>query len=286
MRRISRGCPFVYDDAKGGVFCEEYYVTPGVAQIFRRQALIEFMDKFIEPQFTPPPVKCQYLEIGCGTGCFCFEAFRRGAEVYAHDLNPEVNRIVDEIYNSDKNRINVKPALTEGDYLNYDIVGAYEVLEHCEDDIATLREWRRYIRDDGILLLTVPARMKLWNFSDELGGHFRRYERKELTEKLAKTGFDVLSIECVGFPFTNIIRPITMVLVYKKRFAAHKNKSMHERTLISGIDKSVDYGYKSIVPWKLLRFCSIVQKLFWKQNWGYNYVVAARKTTDRALKRE
>ena len=266
-------CTFTYNDSKGGVFCDKYFVTPGVSQIFRRQALIEYMNKYIKARGK----HVKYLEIGCGTGSFCYEAFIRGADVSAYDLNWDANRIVDEIYNSDKKRFTVLESLSEADYGKYNIVGAYEVLEHIEDDVSMLRTWGKYLCPDGILMLTVPGRMKLWNFSDELGGHFRRYEREELFQKLTSAGFHILDIACVGFPFTNVIRPLTTKFVYKKRFDVHKNESMQERTLISGIDKSVDFKYKNIVPWRILRICSKIQKPFWNCDWGYNYVVAARK---------
>lgn len=217
------------------------------------------------------------MEIGCGTGAFCYEAFIRGAKVFAHDLNPEANRIVNEIYNTDKRRITVLEELSETGFETYDVVGAYEVLEHIEDDVSMLRMWGNYLKNNGILMLTISARMKLWNFSDELGGHFRRYEREELIQKLELAGFKIIDIACVGFPFTNIIRPLEMCFVYRKRFKMHKSKSAQEKTLISGIDKKVDFKYKKIVPWKILRFCSKVTKAFWKYDWGYNYVVCAKK---------
>lgn len=264
---------FDYSDAKGGVFSDKYFVTPGVSQIFRRQALIEFMDRYIQKNSE----QVKYLEIGCGTGAFCYEAYIRGAQVCAYDLNPEANKIVDEIYNSDKSRIQVLDSLSEKEYGQFDIVGAYEVLEHIEDDITMLCTWRKYLKNNGILLLTVPGRMKLWNVSDRLGGHFRRYERDELQRKLESAGFGDISICCCGFPFTNVIRPITTLFVYRKRYIKNKNKPTEELTLISGIDKSVDFKYKNLVPWKLLRLCSIIQKPFWQKDLGYNYVVAARK---------
>lgn len=63
---------------------------------------------------------------------------------------------------------------------SYDIVVAFDVLEHIEDQDAALKEWRRVIKDTGSIILTVPAYQWLWSGHDESLHHKRRYTKKSL----------------------------------------------------------------------------------------------------------
>ncbi|GEM_PF-288019 len=56
-----------------------------------------------------------------------------------------------------------------------DIVLAMDVLEHIEDEIETLNQWTKTLRQEGIILITVPAFMSLWSHHDEFLNHKRRY---------------------------------------------------------------------------------------------------------------
>ncbi len=74
----------------------------------------------------------------------------------------------------------------------FDVVGAFDVLEHVAEDERALVEVRRSLRPGGGLLLTVPQHRFLWSDVDRLSGHHRRYSRGELVEKLRRAGFEVL----------------------------------------------------------------------------------------------
>jgi hypothetical protein len=66
------------------------------------------------------------------------------------------------------------------------------VLEHIEDDEAELRAYRDLVAlKRGVLALFVPARKELYAPIDRDFGHYRRYGKKELTEKLGRAGFKV-----------------------------------------------------------------------------------------------
>ena len=57
------------------------------------------------------------------------------------------------------------------------LVVAFDVLEHIQDDLLATREIFRCLRPGGILLVAVPADMRLWSAHDEAVDHVRRYER-------------------------------------------------------------------------------------------------------------
>jgi SAM-dependent methyltransferase len=62
----------------------------------------------------------------------------------------------------------------------FDLVCAFDVIEHVEDDNAGVREMFRVSKSDGIVFVTVPAFMSLWSYHDEINHHKRRYTKKNL----------------------------------------------------------------------------------------------------------
>lgn len=74
---------------------------------------------------------------------------------------------------------------------HYDLVTAFDVLEHVEDDVNFLKRIRARLRPGGRLLLTVPAHPFLWGPFDEMNHHQRRYLRGSLRRSLVFAGFEV-----------------------------------------------------------------------------------------------
>ena len=72
-----------------------------------------------------------------------------------------------------------------------DLVVAFDVLEHLDDDAAAARSVFETLRPGGSFLVAVPADPRLWSAHDEAVGHVRRYTRQTLTEVLDTAGFDV-----------------------------------------------------------------------------------------------
>ncbi|GGK08689.1 methyltransferase [Pilimelia anulata] len=72
-----------------------------------------------------------------------------------------------------------------------DLVTAFDVLEHIEDDYLAAAEVRRVLRPGGTALVTVPCDMRLWSAHDEASHHVRRYDRPGLRRLLTKAGLVV-----------------------------------------------------------------------------------------------
>lgn len=70
-----------------------------------------------------------------------------------------------------------------------DLVVAFDVLEHIEDDDAAVREVFRALRPGGRYVVAVPCDPRLWSAHDEAVGHIRRYTRPTLTSLLVRGGF-------------------------------------------------------------------------------------------------
>jgi SAM-dependent methyltransferase len=77
------------------------------------------------------------------------------------------------------------------------LVGSFQtviginVLEHVEDDEKALVHLGTVLKPSGRLLLLVPAKKWAYTELDRQLGHFRRYEKKELGEKLGKASFQI-----------------------------------------------------------------------------------------------
>jgi SAM-dependent methyltransferase len=74
----------------------------------------------------------------------------------------------------------------------YDTVILVNVLEHIEDDTQALENLRRVLKPGGHLLLFVPALKFLYSDLDALVGHYRRYQRPSLNEKVTDAGLQVV----------------------------------------------------------------------------------------------
>jgi len=69
-----------------------------------------------------------------------------------------------------------------------DLVVAFDILEHIEEDVRAAAEFRRVLRPGGTALIAVPCDMRLWSAHDVAVSHVRRYSRETLTDTISKAG--------------------------------------------------------------------------------------------------
>jgi SAM-dependent methyltransferase len=113
----------------------------------------------------------------------------------------------------------------------FDLVCAFEVLEHFEDDTATLASWLPVLHSRGWLLLSVPAFTRKLGPWDAKAGHYRRYEREQLAGTLRSAGFDPVAIQAFGFPLGNVLEAARNVVARSER---NRTDSFEQRTAQSG----------------------------------------------------
>ena len=75
---------------------------------------------------------------------------------------------------------------------SFDVVCAFDVIEHVEDHQTAVTELQRVCNTSGLVFVTVPAHMLLWSYHDIVNQHFRRYTRPELTSLFAPDKGEVI----------------------------------------------------------------------------------------------
>ena len=74
----------------------------------------------------------------------------------------------------------------------FDVVAAFDVVEHCEPESAVLSELARVLTPGGRLLVSVPAYQWAWTEFDDHNHHHRRYTRRRLVAAVEAQGLQVV----------------------------------------------------------------------------------------------
>ncbi|MBF0460466.1 MAG: class I SAM-dependent methyltransferase [Magnetococcales bacterium] len=153
-----------------------------------------------------------FLEIGCGTGYVLSGLATRfpsarlyGSEIFVEGLSFAAERLPSSIFmQMDAKHI---PYHEE-----FDSMGAFDMLEHIEEDVDVLIEARNALNPNGVLFLTVPQHDWLWSVADEYACHVRRYSAEEIHRKLQLAGFHILR----STSFVSLLLPAMVFSRYKK----------------------------------------------------------------------
>lgn len=146
----------------------------------------------------PPDRTLLVLEVGCGQGGFGARLAQRydyvGVEPDATSSSVAVQRLA-QAGGGGQVRHGDLSALREDE--TFDLVCAFEVIEHIEDDHDAMRSWAERVVPGGSLLLSTPAWQKRFGAADEMVGHFRRYDPPVLRDLLTRAG--LVDVELVHF---------------------------------------------------------------------------------------
>lgn len=112
----------------------------------------------------------------------------------------------------------------------FDLVCAFEVLEHCEDDRAALMGWLRHVRPGGYAMVSVPHGRNHFGPWDRKAGHYRRYDRADLLRTFESVGLESTAAVAYGFPLGSATSAIRDVVARRERRSA----TFEQRTASSG----------------------------------------------------
>ena len=131
-------------------------------------------------------------DVGCGTGAMVQDLLAAGfAAAAGTDLSPAALVLaagagaVDASWAT--SRAEALP-FTDGAFR---AVTSLDVIEHLDDDVAGLREYRRVLENGGLVAIAVPAYAWAWSEHDVALGHRRRYTKRALRQSLESAGLHV-----------------------------------------------------------------------------------------------
>ena len=136
----------------------------------------------------------------------------------------------------------------------FDLVCAFEVLEHLPDDRAAVRRWSRFARPGGWMLVSVPAGGKRMGSADVRAGHIRRYDRGDIEAVLTDAGLAEPAVVTYGFPLGYALEATRNLLAARTTAAA----TNQERTSASGRwlqppDRAARATWLASVPFRRLQ---------------------------------
>jgi SAM-dependent methyltransferase len=171
-----------------------------------------FMRRLLGDHLRTSGAELTILDVGCGTGANAVEMATYG-DVVACD------RSLDALGFAATRGVRTLCAAAAPDLPfstgAFDIVTAFDIIEHVEDDARFLRELERVLAPGGALAIHVPAWPSLWSGHDEVLEHKRRYTRRSLRALLAGSS---LRVERLGWSSCAIFPP-TAALRWSRRFS-------------------------------------------------------------------
>ena len=133
------------------------------------------------------------LDAGCGTG-YTLERLGDRYDLTGMDLSLDAIEIA---------RQHTGALLVQGDLLDAPIPGpsfdgilALDIIEHIDDDLASVIALRDLLDPGGVMIITVPAGPSLWSEHDVALGHKRRYTRGSLADLLEQADLQIEKLTC------------------------------------------------------------------------------------------
>ena len=139
------------------------------------------------------------VEVGAGHGTFTALLAERVQAVVAVEPSERCVGLLHDRFRGQPGVVIVPGELENAsDYGPFDSAVLINVLEHIEDDRQALRGLAAMLKPGGHVLLWVPAFSLLYSEFDRKIGHFRRYRRRELRDRLVDAGLRPVRLHYVN----------------------------------------------------------------------------------------
>jgi SAM-dependent methyltransferase len=150
-----------------------------------------------------PPASARILEIGCGTG-HNLNMLGQFGRVDGLELDEEAAALSEKRLGRKVLRSPL-PQLS-GVGKRYDLIGAFDVIEHIDDDSAALAAIATKLKPGGKFVMTVPAHQWMWTAHDVANHHKRRYSKRALKALIEGSP---LRLEKIGY-FNSLLFPLAV----------------------------------------------------------------------------
>lgn len=175
--------------------------------VARRRIFIHFLRK-AAARFQDSPL---LLDCGFGTG-----AMMSDVSEFATPVGADMSRraAIDCANLGHRYVVQAMAELLPFQRSSFEIVCAFDVLEHLDDDLAALAQWHELLKPGGLLFVSVPAYQWLWDAQDELANHRRRYTLTTLREKLSLAKFNITKATYFNttlFPMVFLVRIVKKI---------------------------------------------------------------------------
>ena len=166
------------------------------------------------------------LDAGCGTGGN-IETLARFGDVIGVDNSPEAIKFCEK---RGFENVQLKNIENTGFSDNsFDLIVALDILEHLENDIDALKEFHRILKEDGYILISVPAYQFLWSEHDIAVHHKRRYSMEEINTCLLEADFRVIK---KTFAITSIAPVVFIYRIIGKIYPGFKKQKNSDYVLL------------------------------------------------------
>lgn len=165
----------------------------------RREVLAALIQRVVIP-----PKNARILEIGCGTGHNLAMLGQFGS-VDALELDEEARAIAEGRLGRSVMSTPLPEIVGVRDG-HYDVVGAFDVIEHIDDDSAALAAIATKLKPGGKLVMTVPAHQWMWSAHDVVNHHKRRYSKAGLKRLIDGSP---LRLHTIGY-FNSLLFPVAV----------------------------------------------------------------------------
>ena len=165
----------------------------------RREVLAALIRRLLQPS-----ADARILEIGCGTG-HNLAMLGEFGHVDALELDEEARTFAEQRLGRSVLSAPL-PELAGVLDTHYDLIGAFDVIEHIDDDRAALASIAAKLKPGGKFVITVPAHAWMWSAHDVVNHHKRRYSKRRLRQLVESSP---LRLDAVGY-FNSLLFPIAV----------------------------------------------------------------------------